>query len=84
MDENKLKNIVQKYIDSRFKGFTIRDFRVLPTSKLDDNGKWVPDSHTLFIGLNRPENSYLELGKDWELGDRLEKLLGMEVVADFY
>ena len=84
MDENRLKKIVQKYVDSRFKGFTIRDFRVLPTSKLDDKGKWVPDSYTLFIGFNRPGNYYLELGKDWELGYKLEKLLGMEVVADFY
>lgn len=84
MDENRLKKIVQKYVDSRFKGFTIRDFRVLPTSKLDDNGKWVPDSYALFIGLNRPANFYLELGKEWELGHKLEILLGMEVVADFY
>ena len=72
MDENRLKKIVQKYVDSRFKGFTIRDFRVLPTSKLDDNGKWVPDSYALFIGLNRNGNYYLELGKEWELGRKLE------------
>jgi hypothetical protein len=47
-------------LDTRFKGFTIREFRVLPTQKMSENGKWVPDSHTLFIGLNRPADFYLE------------------------
>lgn len=84
MDENRLKKLVEKILETRFEGFTIRDFRILPTSKLDDKGKWVPDSHALFIGLNRPANFYLYKREEWELGQRLEKLLAMEVVADFY
>jgi hypothetical protein len=84
MDESRLKIIVTKILDTRFKGFTIREFRVLPTQKMSENGKWVPDSHTLFIGLNRPANFYLEKRGEWELSDFLESAIGIEVVADFF
>jgi len=84
MDENRLKKIVNKILDTRFKGFTIREFRVLPTQKLDEKGKWVPDSHTLFIGLNRPANFYLEKRGEWELSDFLKGAIGIEIVADFF
>jgi hypothetical protein len=84
MDENRLKKIVTKILDTRFKGFTIREFRVLPTQKLDENGKWVPDSHTLFIGLNRTANFYLEKRGEWEVSRFLENVLGIEIVADFF
>jgi hypothetical protein len=84
MDENRLKKIVTKILDTRFKGFTIREFRVLPTQKLDEKGKWVPDSHTLFIGLNRPANFYLQKRDEWDLTRQLEQVLGLEVVADFF
>ena len=84
MDENRLKKITTKILDTFFEGFTIREFRVLPTQKLDDNCKWVPDSHTLFIGLNRTANFYLEKQGEWELCDFLERAIGIEVVADFF
>ena len=84
MDENRLKKIVTKILDTSFEGFTIRDFRVLPTQKLDKSRNWVPDSHTLFIGLNRPSNFYLQKEGEWDLSRRLEQVLGLEVVADFY
>jgi len=84
MDENRLKKIVTKILDTSFEGFTIRDFRVLPTQKLSKEGNWVPDSHTLFIGLNRPANFYLQKQDEWEVSRRLEQVLGLEVVADFY
>ena len=84
MDENRLKKIVTKILDSRFKGFTIREFRVLPTQKLDEKGKWVPDSYTLFIGLNRPANFYLEKHAEWEVSSFLENFLGIEIVSDFF
>jgi len=84
MDESRLKKIVTKILDTRFKGFTIREFRVLPTQKMSENGKWIPDSHTLFIGLNRPANFYLEKRGEWELSDFLESAIGIEVVADFF
>lgn len=84
MDENRLKKIVTKILDTSFEGFTIREFRVLPTQKLDEEGNWVPDSHTLFIGLNRPENFYLQKQGEWDLSRQLEQVLGLEVVADFF
>jgi hypothetical protein len=84
MDENRLKKIVTKILDTSFEGFTIREFRVLPTQKLDERGKWVPDSHTLFIGLNRPANFYLDKRGEWDLSRQLEQVLGLEVVADFF
>jgi hypothetical protein len=84
MDESRLKIIVTKILDTRFKGFTIREFRVLPTQKMSENGKWIPDSHTLFIGLNRPADFYLEKRGEWELCDFLEGAIGVEVVADFF
>ena len=84
MDENRLKKIVTKMLDTSFEGFTIREFRVLPTQKLDENGKWVPDSHTLFIGLNRPANFYLDKRGEWELSAFLESVIGIEIVADFF
>jgi len=71
-------------LDTSFEGFTIREFRVLPTQKLDENGKWVPDSHTLFIGLNRPANFYLDKRGEWELSAFLESVIGIEIVADFF
>jgi hypothetical protein len=84
MDETRLKKIVTKILDTSFEGFTIREFRVLPTQKLDERGKWVPDSHTLFIGLNRPANFYLDKRGEWDLSRQLEQVLGLEVVADFF
>jgi len=84
VDENRLKKVVTKILDTSFEGFTIRDFRVLPTQKLNEEGNWVPDSHTLFIGLNRPANFYLQKQDEWEVSRRLEQVLGLEVVADFY
>jgi hypothetical protein len=84
MDENRLKKIVSKILDTSFEGFTIREFRVLPTQKLDETGNWVPNSHTLFIGLNRPSNFYLQKQEEWGVSKLLEQTLGLEVVADFY
>jgi hypothetical protein len=84
MDENRLKKIVSKILDTSFEGFTIREFRVLPTQKLDETGNWVPNSHTLFIGLNRPSNFYLQKQEEWGVSRLLEQTLGLEVVADFY
>jgi hypothetical protein len=84
MDENRLKKIVTKILDTSFEGFTIREFRVLSTQKLDEEGNWVPDSHTLFIGLNRPANFYLQKQGEWDLSRQLEQVLGLEVVADFF
>jgi hypothetical protein len=84
MDENRLKKIVTKILDTSFEGFTIRDFRILPTQKLDEEGNWGPDSHTLFIGLNRPANFYLQKRDEWDLTRQLEQVLGLEVIADFF
>ena len=84
MDESRLKKIVSKILDTSFEGFTIREFRILPTQKLDETGNWVPDTHTLFIGLNRPSNFYLQKQEEWEVSRLLEHTLGLEVVADFY
>jgi hypothetical protein len=84
MDESRLKKIVSKILDTSFEGFTIREFRVLPTQKMDEDGNWVPWSHTLFIGLNRPADFYLEKRGEWELCDFLEGAIGIEVVADFF
>jgi hypothetical protein len=84
MDESRLKKIVTKILDTRFKGFTIREFKVLPTQKMDEDGNWVPWSHTLFIGLNRPANFYLQKQGEWEVSRFLENVLGIEIVADFF
>jgi hypothetical protein len=84
MDESRLKKIVSKILDTSFEGFTIREFRVLPTQKMDEDGNWVPWSHTLFIGLNRPANFYLQKQGEWDISQRLEQVLGFEVIADFF
>jgi len=84
MDESRLKKIVTKILDTSFEGFTIREFKVLPTQKMDENGNWVPWSHTLFIGLNRPANFYLQKQGEWDVSQRLEQVLGFEVIADFF
>jgi hypothetical protein len=51
---------------------------------MSEDGNWVPWSYTLFIGLNRPTNFYLEKRGEWELSDFLESAIGIEVVADFF
>jgi hypothetical protein len=51
---------------------------------LDEEGNWVPDSHTIFMGLNRPANFYLQKQGEWDLTRQLEQVLGLEVVADFF
>ena len=84
MDESRLKKIVTKILDTSFEGFTIREFRVLPTQKMDEDGNWVPWSHTLFIGLNRPANFYLQKEEEWNVSRQLEQVLGFEVIADFF
>jgi hypothetical protein len=84
MDESRLKKIVTKILDTSFEGFTIREFKVLPTQKMDEDGNWVPWSHTLFIGLNRPANFYLQKQGEWDVSQRLEQVLGFEVIADFF
>lgn len=84
MDESRLKKIVIKILDTSFEGFTIREFRVLPTQQMDENLKWIPWSHTLFIGLNRPANFYLQKQEERELTRTLEDILGFEVVVDFF
>jgi hypothetical protein len=84
MDESRLKKIVTKILDTSFEGFTIREFKVLPTQKMDEDGNWVPWSHTLFIGLNRPANFYLQKQGEWDISQRLEQVLGFEVIADFF
>ena len=84
MDESRLKKIVTKILDTSFEGFTIREFKVLPTQKMDEDGNWVPWSHTLFIGLNRPANFYLQEEGEWNVSQQLEQVLGLEVVADFF
>jgi len=84
MDESRLKKIVTKILDTSFEGFTIREFKVLPTQKMDEDGNWVPLSHTLFIGLNRPANFYLQKQGEWDVSQRLEQVLGFEVIADFF
>jgi hypothetical protein len=84
MDESRLKKIVTKILDTSFEGFTIREFKVLPTQKMDEDGNWVPWSHTLFIGLNRPSNFYLQEEGEWNVSQQLEQVLGFEVIADFF
>jgi hypothetical protein len=84
MDEIRLKKIVTKILDTSFEGFTIQEFKVLPTQKMDEDGNWVPWSHTLFIGLNRPANFYLQKQGEWDVSQRLEQVLGFEVIADFF
>jgi hypothetical protein len=84
MDESRLKKIVTKILDTSFEGFTIREFKVLPTQKMDKDGNWVPWSHTLFIGLNRPANFYSQKQGEWDVSQRLEQVLGFEVIADFF
>jgi hypothetical protein len=51
---------------------------------MDEKGKWIPWSHTLFIGLNRPANFYLQKQEERELTRTLEDILGFEVVVDFF
>jgi hypothetical protein len=40
--------------------------------------------NTLFIGLNRPANFYLQKQGEWDVSQRLEQVLGFEVIADFF
>ena len=59
MDQNRLKKICEMALESR--GITVTEFRALPTQSYDhEQGKWVPDSYSLFLGLRRKDSSELE------------------------
>ena len=80
MDQNRLKKICDMALESR--GITVTEFRALPTQSYDhEQGKWVPDSYSLFLGLRRKDSSELERSGDLE--KFLECLLGFECVVDF-
>lgn len=84
MDENRLKKIILKMLEVSFEGVTISEFRTLPTQKIDENGDWVHDSYTLFIGLKQSSDFYVNKTKVLEVDKFLESGLGFEVVVDFY
>lgn len=77
------------------RGVLVTEFRALPTQSYDhEQGKWVPDSYSLFLGVKRKLEPVLEkVGGDVmyrqlssEFGDLerfLETLLGFECVVDF-
>ena len=93
MDQNRLKKICEMALESR--GITVTEFRALPTQSYDhEQGKWVPDSYSLFLGLRRKDSSELERSggdvtyqySSSEIEDLvrfLETLLGFECVIDF-
>lgn len=76
MDKNRLKKVVEKFINRGNSKYTIREFIMLPTYKLDENGQWVPDTHEIFMTLYRHENSYSEISKERDLESKLEQYLG--------
>lgn len=86
MDESRIKKIVQSALDISYGNITIKEFRALPTNKLDeDTGKWVPDSYTLFIdlGRNNIDEEKWETSNNGSVGSFLESLLGFECCVDF-
>jgi hypothetical protein len=86
MDQDRLKKIVQSALDISYGNITIKEFRLLPTNKLDEEtGKWVPDSYTLFIDLSRNNDDEEKWGVSNNLstGSFLESLLGFECCVDF-
>jgi hypothetical protein len=86
MDENRLKKVIQSALDISYGNITIKEFRALPTNKLDEEtGKWVPDSYTLFIDLSRNSIDEEKCGvsNNGSVGSFLESLLGFECCVDF-
>ena len=87
MDQNKLKKVVQSALDISYGDITIKEFRALPTNKLDEvTGKWVHDSFALFMTLSRNninEETSTKMSENGNVGSFLESLLGFECCVDF-
>lgn len=91
----RIKRIVKTSLDTSFKGgIIVKEITVLPTHKYDETTKeWVPDSHSVFLVINRPddpklnEEIYSALGltdASTRIADYLESLLGLEVCVHSY
>lgn len=89
----RIKKLVESSLDISFKGsISINEIIILPTQKFDEQtGKWVPDSHTIFLSIKITDNPKLneEIYSSVRMTDAstrvtnfLESLLGFEVCVD--
>lgn len=92
MDKDRLRKICESALDTSFSGITLTEFRALPTQKYDEvTNKWIPDSYSLFIVLEKPPVCYKDFNYssfDDDSNSRnvenfLESLLGFDVCVDF-
>jgi hypothetical protein len=83
MDKNRVKKMCESLLNVSYSGTKIIDFEIVPTNKYDiELDKWVPNSHTLFIQLSRPNLTEKFLSsKEIEL--TIEGVFGFECCAVF-
>jgi hypothetical protein len=82
MDKDRVKRLCETILDVSYIGTTIRNFEMAPRLKYDDGlDKWVPDSHALFIQVNRHLSERIYSSND--IQETLEGLLGFECCVDF-
>ena len=78
MDQNRLKKICEMALESR--GITVTEFRALPTQSYDhEQGKWVPDSYSLFLVLKQIK----DCDDNRNVSSFIESVIGFECVVDF-
>lgn len=83
MDKNRIKKICESILNVSYSGVTIGDFEIVPTNKYDvELNKWVPDSHTLFIQIKRP-NLTEEIISPREIERKIEGVFGFECCVGF-
>jgi hypothetical protein len=82
MDKDRVKRLCESILDISYSGTTIKNFDMTPRFKYDDGlDKWVPDSHALFIQVNRHLSERIYGSTD--IQKTLEGVLGFECCVDF-
>jgi hypothetical protein len=78
----RIKQLVESSLDTSFGGeISIAEMVVLPTQKYDDTTqKWVPDSHTIFVSIQKNTTDFVDIR---EITNLVEGILGFEVCVDF-
>lgn len=77
MDKDRLKSLCSKILSK--KKITISHFECVNTFALSEEGKWVDDSHTVFLSINdNNEQKYLldQVSKE------MESIFGIEFIVD--
>lgn len=90
---SRIKKLVKSSLDTSFGGnVIISEIIILPTQKFDDKiNQWVPDSFTIFLSIQKPDDPKLNeeiysihgrTDVSTRITNFLESLLGFEVCVD--